>query len=151
MGNMAKNRFNYDVMADRIAKRFAEQKSLAEIAADLRTNASKQSAIPGFPAEMTLADVTIHRQDIRRPLGLGVGLDNNVISGVLGFMTTHKQAKAVLDPARIKGIEFVATDREWKIGSGDTVEGSAEALIMAMAGRPVAADLSGDGVAKLML
>lgn len=150
MANMFKNRFNYDVMADKIASRFAAEKSLAAIAVDLRTNAGKKSALPGFPAELTLTDVTIHRQDIRRPLGLGVDLDEGVIGSVLGFMTTHKQAKAIFDPARLDGLELIATDHDWRFGTGAKVEGPAEAIIMALAGRPVAADLNGDGVGKLL-
>lgn len=149
MGNMFKHRFDYDAMADSVAKRFAEQKSLNEIAADLRANAGKQSAIPGFPAEMTLSDVTVHRQDIRRPLELGVDLDEGVAEAVLGFLTTHKQAKAIIDPSVLDKVKLVATDRDWSFGSGATVEGPAEALIMGLAGRPVSADLSGDGVAML--
>jgi len=149
MGNLIKSRFNYDVMNDKIAQRFAAEKSLPEIAADLRTHAAKKPGLPGFPPEMTLADVTVHRQDIRRPLGLGVDLDDAVITVVLGFLTTHKQAK-VVDPAKLARVELVATDRDWRFGSGAAVEGPAEAIIMALAGRPVASDLSGEGVATLL-
>ncbi len=150
MGNLIKNRFDYDTMADKVATRFASEKSLAEIAADLRTNAAKESAMPGFPAELTLSDVTIHRQDIRRPLGLGTDLDEGVAEAVLGFMTTHKQAKNLFDPARLNGLQLTATDRDWSFGSGDVVEGPAEAIILALTGRPVAADLTGPGVATLL-
>jgi len=149
MGYMIKNRFNYDVTADKIAQRFAAEKSLPEIAADLRTHAAKKPALPGFPPEMTLSDLTVHRQDIRRPLGLEVDLEDAVITVVLGFLTTHKQAK-VVDSAKLAHVELVATDRDWRFGSGATVEGPAEAIIMALAGRPVASDLSGDGVAILL-
>ena len=149
MGNMIKNRFNYDVTADKIAQRFAVEKSLPEIAADLRTHAAKKPALPGFPPEMILSDVTVHRQDIRRPLGLEVDLKDAVITVVLGFLTTHKQAK-VVDSAKLARVQLVATDRDWRFGSGATVEGPAEAIIMALTGRPVAPDLSGDGVAILL-
>lgn len=149
MGNMLKNRFNYDVMADKVATAFAAEKSLSEVAADLRRNATKESALPGFPAEMTLSDITIHRQDIRRPLGLGVDLDDGVAEAVLGFMTTHKQAKNLFDTSLLDGLRLVATDLDWSYGSGQTIEGTAEALIMGLAGRAVTEDLTGDGVARL--
>jgi uncharacterized protein (TIGR03083 family) len=149
VGNMIKNRFNYDVMNDKVAQRFAAEKSLPEIAADLRTHAAKKTALPGFPPEMIVSDVTVHRQDIRRPLGLEVDLEDAVITVVLGFLTTDKQAK-VVDSAKLARVELVATDRDWRFGSGATVEGSAEAIIMALAGRPVASDLSGEGVATLL-
>jgi len=149
MVNLIKNKFDYDTAADKIAKRFAAEKSLSDIAADLRSNAGKKSAMPGFPAEMTLSDVTIHRQDIRRPLGLGRDLDPGVIEAVLGFMTTHKQAKNLFDVSRLEGLRLAATDSDWTYGSGPVVEGTGEAIMMALAGRPVADDLTGDGVAKL--
>lgn len=150
MANLFKNRFDYDTMADKVATGFAAEKSMAEIAADLRANAAKESAMPGFPPEMTLSDVTVHRQDIRRPLGLGVDLDEGVAPAVLGFLTTHKQAKAITGDTKLDGLRLVATDLDWTYGSGATVEGPAEALIMALAGRPVQADVSGDGVAELL-
>ncbi len=150
MFNLAKNRFDYDTMADKVASNFAVEKSLGQIAADLRTNAAKESAMPGFPAELTLSDVTIHRQDIRRPLGLGTDLDEGVAETVLEFMTTHKQAKNIFDPARLTGVQLKATDRDWTFGSGAAVEGPAEAIILALAGRRVEADLSGDGVVALL-
>ncbi len=150
MGNLIKNRFDYDTMADKVATRFASEKSLAEIAADLRANAAKESAMPGFPAELTLSDVTIHRQDIRRPLGLGTDVAPNVIDAVLHFMTTHKQAKNIFDVARLNDVRLVATDADWSFGSGAAVEGPAEAIILALAGRRVEADLEGDGVANLL-
>lgn len=150
MWNMAKNRFDYDTAADRIATRFAAEKSMAQIAADLRAKAAKESALPMFPAEMTLADVTIHRQDIRRPLGLGTDLDDGVVETVLGFLTTHKQAKNIFDVAKLDGVRLVATDRDWSFGAGDLVEGPAEAIMMGLAGRAVGDDLDGDGVPRLI-
>ena len=149
MFNMLKSGFKYDSMADKVAKRFAGEKSLAEIAADLRANAAKESAISSFPAEMTLSDVTVHRQDIRRPLGLGTDLAPGVAEAVLGFLTTHKQAKAIIDPSLLAQLKLQATDRDWSFGSGALVEGTAEAIIMGLAGRPVADDLTGDGVGLL--
>ena len=146
---MIRSGFNYDAMADRLATRFASSKPLPAIAADLRAKAAKKSALPGFPPELTLADVTIHRQDIRRPLALGHDLDPNVAQIVLDFLTSHKQAKAIYDPAHLDGIRLVATDREWNRHRSDSRRPT-EALIMAVAGRPVSVDLTGDGVSRLL-
>jgi hypothetical protein len=106
--------------------------------------------LPGFPAELTLSDITIHRQDIRRPLGLGVDLDEGVAQQVLEFMTTHKQAKNLFDPKRLTGLQLTATDLDWNYGSGAAVEGTGEAIILALTGRRVEADLTGDGVSALL-
>ena len=51
---------------------------------------------------------------------------------------------------RIAGLTLRATDTEWSTGSGPTVEGPAQQLLLAVAGRRPALDqLSGDGLATL--
>lgn len=46
-----------------------------------------------------------------------------------------------------RGLRFVATDIGHEVGDGAEVRGSAEALILAMSGRPVSLpELDGDGV-----
>ena len=48
---------------------------------------------------------------------------------------------------RVRGLSFVATDLDWRRGTGPAVEGSGEALLMAIAGRTAALpELSGPGV-----
>jgi hypothetical protein len=50
----------------------------------------------------------------------------------------------------ISGVRLVATDMEWSRGNGPEVNGSAEALVMVMAGRRRALDeLSGKGLVRL--
>jgi hypothetical protein len=49
------------------------------------------------------------------------------------------------------GLELVATDLDWRHGSGPEVAGPAEALLMAIAGRPDAlGDLDGPGAPLLV-
>ena len=146
---MARSGFDYDKAASRIARKLADDHSMAEIAGMLRDRADKPNPSKQFPPEMTLTDVTVHRQDIRRPLGLGTDLDPGVAEPVLVWMTTHKQAKAVVTEGRVDGLALSATDIDWSFGSGETVEGPAEALIMAVAGRDTFDELSGSGVDTL--
>ena len=50
----------------------------------------------------------------------------------------------------MKGLRFVATDIGWKHGDGPEVQGTGEALVLAVAGRRVVlGELRGDGVAIL--
>ena len=146
---MARAGFDYDKAADHIAKKLANDHSLPEIAAMLRDRAGKPNPSKQFPPEMTLTDVTVHRQDIRRALDLGTDVDPPVVNTVLGFMTTHKQAKAVVAKGRIDGLRLIAIDTAWSFGDGDAVEGSGEALMMAVAGRDTLDELSGPGVEVL--
>jgi hypothetical protein len=46
---------------------------------------------------------------------------------------------------RIRGLPLVATDLDWSTGDGPPVEGPAEPLLMAIAGRPTTNELSGHG------
>jgi hypothetical protein len=52
--------------------------------------------------------------------------------------------------SRLRDLRLVATDTGWAYGAGALVRGPAEALLLAMSGRPVALDdLDGDGVPVL--
>jgi hypothetical protein len=67
----------------------------------------------------------------------------------LTFLTTHKNAKYLMDPAAITGLRLAATDIGWTFGTGPAVEGNGEALMMSLTGRPKLAELSGDGGEQL--
>ena len=149
MFEMAKAGFNYDKAADRLAKRFAAENTPAQVAGKLRERAGKENMSKSFPPEMTTSDVTVHLQDIRRPLGLGTDLDAHVTTTVLDFLTTHKQAKAIVTPGRVDGLALTATDTDWSFGSGEPIAGTAEAVMMALAGRDTFNELDGAGVAVL--
>jgi hypothetical protein len=51
--------------------------------------------------------------------------------------------------SRIRGLHLVTTDLDWSTGDGPTVEGPAEPLLMAIAGRPTTDELSGPGLPTL--
>lgn len=98
------------------------------------------------PAHL-LADLYIHTQDIRRPLGLPAAADPGLLRAVLATVVTDR---VIGDPARLAGLRLVATDVGVAHGEGAEVAGPADALILAASGRRVALDeLSGPGVATL--
>ena len=67
----------------------------------------------------------------------------------LGFLVSGR-AIGFTPRRRPAGLRFEATDVGWAWGDGPLVRGSGEAVLLALAGRPVAlADLDGDGVAVL--
>jgi hypothetical protein len=69
---------------------------------------------------------------------------------VLPLLTSPKGQRGFGKKGRLDGFTFHATDVDWTYGSGPTVAGPAEAMIMAMGGRLVGFDsLEGDGVAAL--
>lgn len=92
-----------------------------------------------------LADMMVHHQDIRRPLGRPRTIPAERLLAVLAHPDPFAR------PGRFtRGLRLVATDVEWSSGTGPEVRGPGEALALAMVGRPVALDdLTGDGVAAL--
>lgn len=92
-----------------------------------------------------VADMLVHHQDIRRPLGRPRSIDPDRLRQVLAFPDPFAFTRR-----RTRRLTFVATDLDWTKGEGPEVRGTAESLALAVAGRPVVLDeLDGDGVATL--
>ena len=150
MANIAKNRFDYDKASDGMARKLASEQSIGELAATLRERATKKPALPMFPPELTLSDLTIHRQDIRRPVNGEPGeIDEQQLRTVLDFLAGNKKAKPIVAPSVVDGLQLRATDLDWTHGSGPEVAGAGEAVMLAISGRSVLDELSGDGVDEL--
>ena len=149
VGQMIKYRFDFDKawVANAAVRR---QRPTSDLVATLRNNATKPAPLPGFPEGLTVADVAIHTQDVRRPLGLPGELDERVLVSVLDFLTTSKQAKTLVsDLPSLDGVQLHATDLDWRHGEGAEVSGTGEAIMMALARRPVLDELRGPGVDQL--
>ncbi|MDH4146056.1 MAG: maleylpyruvate isomerase family mycothiol-dependent enzyme [Acidimicrobiia bacterium] len=148
LANIARRRFDYGAAADSMARTLAER-PFAELVGTLRAKAARSSGLPIFPESMTIADTLIHTQDVRRPLGLRGDPDPALVRTVLEFLASHRQAGQITDPRKVAAVSLHATDLDWWHGSGPLVEGTGEAIVMALAGRPVVAELHGEGVAHL--
>jgi uncharacterized protein (TIGR03083 family) len=96
-----------------------------------------------FGGRLALLDVTIHHQDIRRPLGKPRQVPADRLRVVL--------ADAVRSPELpawhlCRGMRLAPKDLDWRHGSGPEVTGPAEAVLMAVTGRASAlGELSGPG------
>jgi uncharacterized protein (TIGR03083 family) len=115
---------------------------------DLLARTQRPRGLPtGFKGGIALTDGTIHQQDIRRALDLPRTIPEEQLSAVLDFSLT---APTLPSKDNRRGLRLVATDLDWSTGDGPPVAGRAEALLMAVAGRPHAlADLDGDGLPTL--
>ena len=92
-------------------------------------------------------DIAVAADDIRRPLGLPRRIPSERLTAALG---TARTAPTIGAGRRIRGLTLSATDIEWSSGRGPHVEGPAEALLMAMAGRHgIVPELSGPGLPTL--
>lgn len=101
-----------------------------------------------IPKKEGFTDHLIHNQDMRRPLGGPREIAPERLSAALDALPTI--GGFLKSKQRMKGLKWVVTDIDWSWKEGSEVQGAAELLILAAAGRPAVLDeLSGDGVATL--
>lgn len=132
----------------RIAERMA-RRAPAELSAALREHAGSRFKPPVVGYLGPLTDLQVHGQDIRRPLGLPPTLLPERLRVSLDFLVGGR-AVGFVPKKRPAGLRFEATDLGWSWGDGPVVRGEAEAVMMALTGRPVALpELEGTGVAIL--
>jgi uncharacterized protein (TIGR03083 family) len=111
-----------------------------ELLALLRDHLVPSGLTAGFGGRIALVDGMIHHQDIRRPLAQPRSIPADRLRIALDFART---APTIHARRRIRGLRLAATDLDWTTGHGPTVEGPAEALLMAIAGRPTTDELAG--------
>ncbi|MBE7160380.1 MAG: maleylpyruvate isomerase family mycothiol-dependent enzyme [Williamsia herbipolensis] len=127
-------------LTDRVVARYG-----ARLPQMLRANADHRFTPPGGGPIAPLTDLLIHGQDIRRPLGLARSFDPDRQRAALDFLTSPASRRGFA-PLRLP-IRWLAEDIGWESGTGATVSGTAEAVMLALTRRPVVLDeLSGDGV-----
>jgi uncharacterized protein (TIGR03083 family) len=105
----------------------------------------------GVPAALGgrvgLVETLIHHQDIRRALARPRSIP---AQRLLPALRTALIAPDIAGPWRVRGIRLIATDLRFSVGLGPEVRGTAEALLMAIAGRrSVISELTGPGQRKL--
>lgn len=94
-----------------------------------------------------LTDTVVHSLDICHPNGWELHLPVERLRTVLDILVTlHGPFKGC---ERAEGLHFDTTDIDWRCGCGDHVRGPATVVLLALAGRPVCDQLTGDGVSDL--
>ena len=140
--------FNLDKMNAKFVKKMTAEMSTAEIAAKTRASAGSHLMPPGLKPPGVLTELAVHSSDISEGVGAPFALP---VEDYVAALDHLKDVQAVFgSKKRIAGLTLRATDTEWSTGSGPTVEGPAQQLVLAVAGRRQALDgLSGDGLATL--
>ncbi len=109
----------------------------------LRAQLRPQGLATIFGGRLALLDVTIHRQDIRRPLGVPREIPAERLRCVLGDSVRSPELPGW---HLSRGVRLRPTDLDWSHGSGPEITGPAEAVLMAVAGRQGAVEeLAGPG------
>jgi uncharacterized protein (TIGR03083 family) len=108
------------------------------------------SGHPPGPNDSWLGETLVHAEDIRRPLDIKHEYPVDCAVQVANF---YKGSNLLIGAKnRIDGLTLVATDTDWRHGSGPEVSGPIMSLVMAMTGRGAAIDdLLGPGAKTLEL
>ncbi len=139
-------RFDFDRYAQREVDRQAAGGPGTTLQA-FREAAGRTSSPPG-PKDTWLAEVLVHAEDIRRPLGLQHTYPLPAVAQALAFYARSNVIIGGRD--RVAGLELVASDGDVRVGSGPEVTGPALSLLMAASGRRQALDdLTGPGLLEL--
>ncbi|HEY3139549.1 MAG TPA: maleylpyruvate isomerase family mycothiol-dependent enzyme [Acidimicrobiales bacterium] len=144
-------RYGHGVSVNRtvdVTARRLGQREPSELPGRLRAAADGRYRAPGAPPVAALAEVVVHGEDIRRPLGLPAAqLEPGELVTLLAF---YRRISRWFLRGSIRGLRLEATDAKWSEGTGAEVRGPALALLLAMAGRAGACEeLAGDGVGQL--
>jgi uncharacterized protein (TIGR03083 family) len=132
--------------ANRILVDNRSGQSLAELAEVMRAKAGSRFTPPMMDWHAPLTDTLIHREDIAVPLGFAS--DRPVESWRLALeFQLSKKADGIFGPRGRPEVTLVASDLDWRHGSGPEVRGPVAALALAVAGRTARLDaLDGPGV-----
>lgn len=140
--------FNLDKMNAKLVEKLTSEMSNADIAARTRASASSKSMPPGLKLAGVHTELVVHSSDISEGVGRPFALP---VEDYIAALDHLKDVQPVFgSKERIAGLALRATDADWSTGSGPIVEGPAQQLLLAVAGRRVALErLSGDGLATL--
>ncbi len=115
------------VAVDELASLNADQ-----VLSRLRARLRPQGLATTFGGRLALLDVTIHHQDIRRPLGMPREIPAERLRRVLSDSIRSPE----LPGWRLaRGVRLAPSDLDWSHGSGPELIGPAEAMLMAITGR----------------
>ncbi len=133
---------SFDRAIDGITQQMATR-PIDGIVRQLRDFAGDRRHPPGR-AVAPLADLIVHGEDVRRPLGITRDYPFERVDAALRFVTAGR-AIGFVPASRIRGLRFVATDRDGTWGVGNAiVHGPALSLLLGIMGRRIAfADLGG--------
>jgi uncharacterized protein (TIGR03083 family) len=140
--------FNLNKMNAKLIRKLSAEMSAADIVAATRSSAGSRSMPPGLRLPGVLTELAVHSSDLAEGVGRPFSLPVDVYVEALDHL---KNVQPVFgSKERIAGLTLRATDTDWSYGSGPVVEGPAQQLLLAVAGRPKAFDrLSGDGLATI--
>jgi uncharacterized protein (TIGR03083 family) len=148
LSQVARTGFSPDAAIARLAVARASDASSSELIAAWKSSRRRRDRLAGVaPPRGFFYDHFVHHQDMRRPLGATRTVPSMRLLALLDCAPRHNGFRS---RQRVRGLRLIATDVDWSHGDGPEVAGTAEALLVALAGRPAPlSELHGDGVAML--
>lgn len=132
--------FRFDEMMVRAARE--DTSTPAEIVATLRAMVGGRRRPPGTAVADPLIDTLVHGQDISIPLGIDRKIPENL--AVVAAERLWAMGFPFHARKRFPGVELVADDVDFRVGSGERVSGTMTDILLALAGRKAGLDgLSG--------
>lgn len=126
--------FRFNAMIRRLA--VEDTRSPAQISQDLRAMRGSRKRAPGTADCDPLMDVLVHGQDIAVPLGIDLPMPADAAAAA-----AHRLwgMRFPFNPQRrLRGVELVATDADFRAGAGRLVEAPIRDILMLFTGRPSA-------------
>ena len=140
-----RHRGNTARTVDALTRRIATRPT-TDLVAELRSHARTQVAPRRVGPEAQLVETAVHLRDVARPLGLDADVPLKHWRAVLDYLVSASVAPDVMPRGRLDGLAPTATDQDWRHSHGQGLEGTSEAIAMALTGRAVALDdLDGPG------
>lgn len=140
--------FRINTMVTREAIKHGTETAPEDLRAEVRATVGLRRAFPGIKPEGVLTGEMIHQQDVRRAVGMNRTIDPRRVR--IALDQAKRTMAGVLFGRRWSADLFLrAVDMDWQAGTpaSPEVEGTGEALLMAMAGRATALDdLTGPGL-----
>ncbi len=151
--DMIVERGSFDRVNQRATARCATRPT-ADLVATLRRHASSRFVAPTMPPVASLAEILVHGQDIRVPLGVDDPGPVERWTAALDFLLTPAARRGFVTRG-LPAVRWVASDAAWSGGGGPggegpEVTGPASAIGLVIMGRWAGLGrLAGDGVAVL--
>ena len=146
LAELARSRGNFNLMADRCARRDGAAAPSALLKA-LRDNVTNPWKPPGGGYRGALTHDVIHGLDVIVPLGIDRRVPEGRLRLVLDSITAPAATKHF--GTDLSGIELRADDIEWSFGSGQPLVGAAQDLALVLSGRTLPPGrLSGEHAAR---
>lgn len=138
----------YNTMIFREVKRLSAQETRESILADYEKYAASTHHVPTTTSVEPLIDALLHHQDIVRPLGLTRDMPPEAAAVAADRV---RRLSFLMGTRRLlRSVRMVATDVDWTRGSGPTIEGPIQELLMMASGRqPDRSLLTGEGLVEL--